>query len=201
MAVKPADTKKRNSGKEIAPEGPEEEKFRKDIRPAGLERKEESMAKTLVAYFSAGGVTKKAAEKVAAAASADLFEIRPAVPYTNKDLDWMDKKSRSSVEMNDPSSRPETTGTVADMGQYGTVLIGFPIWWYTAPTIIKNFLESYDFSGKKIALFATSGGSGFGNTARDLKPSVDASAQFVSEKLLNRASAAEIERWVKSLAE
>ena len=157
------------------------------------------MAKTLVAYFSASGNTEKVAEKVARAAGADLYEIKPEVPYTKADLDWMDKKSRSSIEMKDPSSRPAITGSVADMAAYDTVIIGFPIWWYVAPTIINTFLEAYDFSGKKIALFATSGGSGFGKTVAGLKGSVDASASFISEKLLNRAGEAEIEEWVKSL--
>ena len=157
------------------------------------------MSKVLVAYFSASGVTEKVAKKVSAAAGADFFEIKPETPYTKADLNWMDKKSRSSIEMNDPSSRPEISGRVENMEQYDTVMIGFPIWWYTAPTIIKTFLEAYDFSGKKIALFATSGGSGFGNTVKDLQPSVDASAKFVSEKILNGASDGEIQEWVKSL--
>ena len=157
------------------------------------------MNKLLVAYFSAGGTTEKAAKRIAAAAGADLFEIKPETAYTKADLNWMDKKSRSSVEMQDPSSRPAITGTVEDMEKYDTVAIGFPIWWYTAPTIVKTFLEAYDFSGKKIALFATSGGSGFGNTVKDLQPCVDASASFVSEKLLNGASDGDIRDWVKSL--
>ena len=150
--------------------------------------------KTLVAYFSASGTTESVAKKVAEAAGADLFEIKPEVPYTSEDLNWMDKKARSTVEMNDPSSRPATTGTVDNMEQYDNVIIGFPIWWYVAPAIVNTFLESYDFSGKKIALFATSGGSGLGR----LKASVDKSAEFVSEKLLNRAGASEIESWLKS---
>ncbi|WP_448861620.1 flavodoxin [Dorea sp.] len=156
------------------------------------------MMKTLVAYFSASGTTESVAKKVAEAAGADLFEIKPEVPYTSEDLNWMDKKARSTVEMNDPSSRPATTGTVENMEQYDNVIIGFPIWWYVAPTIINTFLESYDFSGKKIALFATSGGCGLGNTVDRLKESVDKSAEFVSEKLLNRAGASEIENWLKS---
>ena len=157
------------------------------------------MSKTLVAYFSASGVTEKTAAKVAAAANADLFEIKPEVPYTKADLNWNDPKSRTTIEMKDPSSRPAVTGSVENMAQYDTVIIGFPIWWYTAPTIIKTFLEAYDFSGKKIALFATSGGSGLGNTAKDLAPCVSASAVFASEKLLNRASDADIAAWVKSI--
>lgn len=156
--------------------------------------------KTLVAYFSASGVTASIAKDVASAANADLYEIKPTVRYTSADLNWMDKKSRSSVEMNDPSSRPEIVKDLPDLAQYDTVIIGFPIWWYVAPTIINTFLESGDFSGKKIALFATSGGSGFGKTVQNLKPSVDASAQFVSEKLLNGATPADIKAWVDTLA-
>lgn len=157
------------------------------------------MSKLLVAYFSASGVTKRAAERVADAAQGALFEIVPKERYTNADLNWMNKQSRSSVEMKDPASRPEIESRVEDMSAYSTVAIGFPIWWYTAPTIIKTFLESYDFSGKKIALFATSGGSGFGKTVKDLKPSVADSAEFVSEKILNGASDAEIFEWVQSI--
>ncbi len=106
--------------------------------------------KTLVAYFSASGTTEGVAKKVAEAAGADLFEIKPEVPYTNADLNWMDKKARSTVEMNDPSSRPATTGTVENMEQYDNVIIGFPIWWYVAPTIINTFLESYDFAERRL---------------------------------------------------
>ena len=158
------------------------------------------MAKSLVAYFSASGATGKVAEVLAKAAGADLHEIKPAVPYTSADLNWMDKKSRSSVEMADPSSRPEIANKVENMDQYDTVFVGFPIWWYVAPTIINTFLEQYDFSGKKIVLFATSGGSGFGKTASALKNSVSASAQIVEGCLLNgRVQEAELKDWVKTL--
>lgn len=157
------------------------------------------MKKTLVAYFTASGVTGRVAENVAKAAEADIFEIKPEVAYTKADLDWMDKQSRSTIEMNNPDSRPAITGNVEAMSQYDTVFIGFPIWWYVAPTIINTFLENNDFSEKKIALFATSGGSGFGKTVEKLRPSVDESAKFISEKLLNRASEAEIEEWIKSI--
>ena len=156
------------------------------------------MAKKLVAYFSASGVTAKMAKALAEVTGADLFEIQPVVPYTNADLDWMNKKSRSSVEMSDPASRPEIGNKVPDMDQYDTVFVGFPIWWYVAPTIVNTFLEKYDFSGKKIVLFATSGGSGFGNTVKELKPSAPG-AEIVEGKLLNRANKQEIEKWVKSL--
>ena len=129
------------------------------------------MSNTLVAYFSAGGTTARAAKSLAEAAGADLYEIKPAVPYTQEDLNWMDKKSRSSVEMNDRAYRPRLADEDADIASYDTILLGFPIWWYVAPTIINTFLESYDFSGKEIILFATSGGSGFGNTVPSLAPS------------------------------
>ena len=156
------------------------------------------MQKVLVAYFSCSGVTKKLAQTLAGVVKGELYEITPAQPYTAADLNWQDKNSRSSVEMRDKSSRPAISGSVKDFAQYDTVFVGFPIWWYVAPTIINTFLESYDFSGKKIALFATSGGSGFGKTVSRLEGSVDKSAEFVSEKLLNRAGKAEIESWLKS---
>lgn len=158
------------------------------------------MSKTLVAYFSASGTTAKVAETLAKAANADIYEIKPAVPYTRADLDWMNKKSRSSVEMSDKSSRPELADKSANIAGYDTVLLGFPIWWYVAPTIINTFLESYDFSGKKIVLFATSGGSGFGKTVEGLKGSVSADAQIIEGKILNgRLSESELKAWVESL--
>lgn len=129
------------------------------------------MTKKLVAYFSASGVTAKTAKKLAEAAGADLYEIKPAVPYTSADLNWSNKQSRSSVEMGDRSSRPAIADSDANIAAYDVVYVGFPIWWYVAPTIVNTFLESYDFSGKKIVLFATSGGSGFGKAAQGLQPS------------------------------
>ena len=156
------------------------------------------MSKKLVAYFSASGVTKKTAEMVAEAGGCDLYEITPKVPYTKADLNWMDKNARSTVEMNDKKFRPELGGSDVDIAAYDEILIGFPIWWYVAPTIINTFLEKYDFSGKKITLFATSGGSGFGNTVKELEPSAPG-AQIVEGKLLNRMSKQEITDWVKSL--
>ena len=129
------------------------------------------MGKELVAYFSASGTTANVAKHLAKAADADLYEIRPAVPYTRSDLNWMDKQSRSSVEMRDRSFRPALADTDAKIDAYDTVFVGFPIWWYVAPTIINSFLEAYDFSGKKIVLFATSGGSGFGKAVAGLQPS------------------------------
>lgn len=158
------------------------------------------MEKTLVAYFSASGTTARVAKNLAQAAGADLYEIKPAVPYTKDDLNWMDKKSRSSVEMNDKSSRPELADKDADIAAYDTVLLGFPIWWYVAPTIVKSFLESYDFSGKKIVLFATSGGSGFGNAAAGLKASVAADTAIVEGKILNGANSVDsLRKWVETI--
>ena len=157
------------------------------------------MKKTLVAYFSATGTTAAAAKKLAESAGADLYEIKPAVPYTKEDLNWMNKKSRSSVEMNDKSSRPELADKNAAISGYDLVLVGFPIWWYVAPTIINTFLESYDFMGKKIVLFATSGGSGFGRAVEFLKGSCPG-AEIAEGKILNQLpDAAELRKWVESL--
>ena len=156
------------------------------------------MKKRLVAYFSASGVTKKVAEMVAKAADCDLYEITPKVPYTTADLNWMDKKSRSSVEMSDKSIRPEIAGADLDVSAYDEILIGFPIWWYVAPTIINTFLESHDFAGRKIILFATSGGSGFGNTVKELQPSAPG-AEIVEGRVLNRATQQQIKTWVEEL--
>ena len=157
------------------------------------------MKKVLVAYFSASGVTAKAANAFAEAADADLYEIRPAVPYTRADLDWTNKKSRSTVEMNDSTARPALAGELPDLTWYDTVFLGFPIWWYTAPSIIKTFLEAGDFSGKKIILFATSGGSGLGHTDRDLQ-AVCPGATIKNGKLLNGTqNAAALADWVKSV--
>ena len=157
------------------------------------------MSKRLVAYFSASGVTAKTAKALAEAAEADLYEIQPQIPYTQADLNWMDKKSRSTVEMNDPDSRPTISGSVPGMEQYDVIFLGFPIWWYTAPTIIKTFLESYDMAGKKIVLFATSGGSGLGDTARTLQK-VCPKAEFKGGKLLNgRQSRESLTSWIESL--
>lgn len=156
------------------------------------------MKKRLVAYFSASGVTKKVAEMVAGAADCDLYEITPKVPYTTADLNWMDKKSRSSVEMSDKSIRPEIAGAELDVSSYDEILIGFPIWWYVAPTIINTFLESHDFTGKKIILFATSGGSGFGNAVKELQPSAPG-AEIVEGRLLNRATQQTVTDWVETL--
>ena len=155
------------------------------------------MSKVLAAYFSASGVTAKAAQKIAEILSADLFEIKPAVPYTKADLNWMDSRSRSSVEMADKSFRPEVASKLDNMVDYDTILLGFPIWWYVAPTIINTFLEQYDFSGKRIVLFATSGGSGFGNTVPELKVSVDPSCEIVEgARLGHRIDEDMVKSWV-----
>lgn len=157
------------------------------------------MKKTLVAYFSASGVTERAAKAVAEAGGFDLYSIEPAVPYTKADLDWKDKKSRSSIEMQDESSRPAISGKAVDMNAYGTIFLGFPIWWYVAPTIVNTFLEAHDFAGKTIVLFATSGGSGFGKTVEKLKGSVAADTKLIEGKLLNRFSKEELTAWIKEL--
>lgn len=157
------------------------------------------MSRKLVAYFSASGVTAKVAETLSEAIGADLYEIEPAVPYTEKDLNWMDKKSRSTVEMNDPASRPAIAGMRDNMEDYNTVFIGFPIWWYVAPHIINTFLESYDLTGKTIVPFATSGGSEMGKTNEKLMPSC-AGAKLIEGKVFNHsASHEELAAWVDGL--
>lgn len=156
--------------------------------------------KSLVAYFSASGVTAKAAKALAEAADADLYEIKPKEPYTRADLDWNNKKSRSSVEMNDKTSRPAIADKVADMDQYEIVFVGFPIWWYVAPTIINTFLESYDFFGKTVIPFATSGGSGMGKTNEGLMPSCPGAVLLDGKMLNGMQSQADLKMWIESLA-
>lgn len=157
------------------------------------------MSRKLVAFFSASGVTAKVAEKLADTIGADLFAIEPEVPYTKADLDWMDKDSRSTLEMNDPTSRPIIVRTRDNMDEYDTVFVGFPIWWYVAPTIINTFLESYDMTGKTIIPFATSGGSGMGKTNEKLLPSCKG-AKLVDGKVLKaNASVDEMAAWVAEL--
>lgn len=158
------------------------------------------MSKKLVAYFSASGTTEKVAKILAEAAEADLYEIRPAVPYTKADLNWMDRKARSTVEMQDLAFRPALADRTVDVAEYDTIFVGFPIWWYVAPTIINSFLESGDFSGKTVILFATSGGSGFGKAVDGLKGSVDPSCTIREGKILNgRQSVENLKAWVESL--
>lgn len=157
------------------------------------------MSKKLVAYFSASGTTKKAAERLAKATGADLFEIKPKVPYSSADLNWMDKKSRSSVEMSDPSSRPEIAEKIPNLADYDTVFLGFPIWWYVAPRIINTFVESYDFTGKTLVPFATSGGSGMGGTNKALAPSCKG-ARLVEGKVFRSSTSTDtLREWVKTL--
>ena len=154
--------------------------------------------KILVAFFSASGVTAKAARELAEVSGGELYEIKPEIPYTRADLDWMDKKSRSSIEMNDPSSRPGIADRLPDMRKYDVIFLGFPIWWYVAPTIINTFLESYDFSGKTVIPFATSGGSGMGKTNEGLEKSCPG-ARLMAGKLLNGVSGAEMKTWAESV--
>lgn len=158
------------------------------------------MSKKLVAYFSASGVTAKVADMLADAVGADIYEIRPEIPYTKADLNWMDKKSRSTIEMNDRTSRPAIADKNAKVEQYDTIFLGFPIWWYRAPSIINTFLECYNFSGKKIILFATSGGSKFGKTVEELKVSVPATCEIIEGKLLNgKQTIPAIRNWTEAL--
>ena len=158
------------------------------------------MSKTLVAYFSASGVTKKLAENLAEAADAYLFEIKPKTPYTKADLDWTKKTSRSTIEMNDPASRPAIAEKLGNMDAYDTVFVGFPIWWYVAPKIINTFLESYDLSGKTIIPFATSGSSGMGKTVEKLRPSCSDTTTWKDGKLLkSSADKKTLTAWIESL--
>lgn len=157
------------------------------------------MSKKLVAYFSASGVTAKVADTLAKAAGADLYEIKPAIPYTEADLDWRNKDSRSSVEMRDPASRPTIGSAAVDMSEYDTLFVGFPIWWYVAPTIINTFLESYDLSSKTIIPFATSGSSGMGKTNERLSPSCPGSKLLDGRVFKSNTSSDEFIAWIKSL--
>lgn len=154
--------------------------------------------KILVAYFSASGQTAKLAKTLAGVTGGDLFEIAPETAYTAADLDWMDKKSRSTIEMKDPKSRPAIAGKVADMTQYDTVFVGFPIWWYQAPRIIETFLESYDFSGKTVIPFATSGGSGMGRTVDELRK-LCPNANWKAGKMVNSISDKALADWANTL--
>ena len=158
------------------------------------------MANKLVAFFSASGVTKHLAQNLAKAADADVYEIKPAKAYSNEDLNWLDNNSRSSLEMKDPNSRPEIVDDNFSIKNYDVVFLGFPIWWYIAPTIVNTFLEKHDFSNKKIILFATSGGSSLGRTIDNIKKSVPDSCEVVSGMVLNPDySTEELSKWVGSL--
>lgn len=157
------------------------------------------MSRKLVAFFSASGVTAKVAETLSETIGADLFAIEPKVPYTKADLDWMDKNSRSTLEMNDPASRPEIARVRDNMDEYDTVFVGFPIWWYVAPTIINTFLESYDMTGKTIIPFATSGGSGMGKTNEKLMPSCKGAKLLDGKVVKANVGPKELDDWVAGL--
>lgn len=157
------------------------------------------MSRKLVAYFSVSGTTAQVAEKLAEAIGADIFAIEPEIPYTQADLNWMDKKARSTVEMNDPNSRPTIAAKRDNMAEYDVIFVGFPIWWYVAPTIINTFLESYDLSGKVIVPFATSGGSGMGQTNARLAPSCKG-AKLLAGKVFKRSTShKELANWAEQL--
>ena len=156
------------------------------------------MGKKLVAYFSASGVTANVAKNLSEAIGADIFEIKPATPYTRADLDWNNSKARSTVEMNDETSRPQIAEKISDVSKYDTIFLGFPIWWYTAPHIINTFLESHDFSGKEIILFATSGGSSLRGIANKLKKSCPG-AEILEGRMMNgNPSKGELKSWAES---
>ena len=155
------------------------------------------MSDKLVAYFSASGVTKKIAKKLAGVIGADLYEITPSKPYTDADLDWMDKNSRSSVEMKDKTSRPEVEGKLTNIDDYTKIFVGFPIWWYTAPTIINTFLEMYNLEGKTIIPFATSGSSGMGSSSKDLSVSAKGATVVEGKRFPASASETELKQWAE----
>ena len=155
------------------------------------------MTKALVAYFSASGVTAKVAGNLANAIGADLYEISPAIPYTKADLNWMDKKSRSTVEMEDRSSRPAIGTKVENMDQYDTVFVGFPIWWYIEPSIIDTFMESYDFSGKTVVPFATSGGSGLGDSYKNMQALAPSATVKDGKKFSSSVSETILKEWAE----
>ena len=157
------------------------------------------MSKTLIAYFSTGGNTRRAAKALATAAGADLYEIKPVQPYSHADLNWMDKKSRSTIEMNDPSSRPEIVGPLPDVSGYDTILLGFPVWWYTCPAIIRTFLEGLDLHGKKLVPFATSGGSDLGDTAEHLKQYAPGAEVLPGRMMNGRINPDDLKAWVGNL--
>jgi len=157
------------------------------------------MSRKLVAYFSASGVTAELAQTLSEAIGADLYAIEPEVSYTKADLNWMDKNSRSSIEMNDPTSRPAIAVKRDNMDEYDTIFVGFPIWWYVAPTIINTFLESYDFTGKTVIPFATSGGSGMGKTNEKLQPSCPGAKLMEGKVWKNNAKTDELTAWAEEL--
>ncbi len=155
------------------------------------------MKKALVAYFSASGVTAKLAERLADAIGADLSEIEPKARYTSADLNWRNKQSRSSVEMNDRSCRPEINRNVDDMAQYDVVFVGFPIWWYREPSVIDTFMEAYDFSGKTVVPFVTSGGSGIGDSVANLRMLAAGAKIATGKRFDENTSADKLADWAK----
>lgn len=157
------------------------------------------MSKMLVAYFSANGVTAKVAKRLAEETGAGLFEIEPEVPYTDADLNWQDKNSRSSVEMNDRGSRPAIRSKVEDMGQYDVVFVGFPVWWYREPSIIDSFMEAYDFSGKTVVPFATSGGSPVGDAGKNMQALAPGAKVLAGKRFAANASGKEVRAWAEGL--
>ena len=155
--------------------------------------------KILVAVFSASGVTKRVGEEIAKICGGDFYEITPREKYTSADLNWMNKQSRSSIEMNDPAARPEIAGSVADMAQYDTVIVGFPIWWGVAPRIVETFLESYDFDGKTVIPFCTSGGSGVGRSDTELHKNVEGNVKWAKGVQINRPNESSIRKWLEEV--
>ena len=156
------------------------------------------MSKKLVAYFSASGVTAKVAEKLAKAANADLFEIKPEVPYTRADLSWMNSNSRSSVEMNDRNCRPAIAESVSNMDDYDIVFVGFPVWWYREPSIIDTFMEAYDFTGKTVVPFCTSGSSGIGDSGANMQALAPGAKVGIGERFKSRVSEEELAAWAST---
>ena len=152
----------------------------------------------LVAYFSASGTTKKVAEKLAKAIGADIFEINPEVPYTKADLNWLSKKSRSSVEMSDTSCRPAIAESIDNMADYDTLFVGFPVWWYREPSIIDTFMESYDFTGKTVVPFCTSGGSGLGESGANMQALAPGAKLGIGERFKGRVSEEELAAWAST---
>ncbi len=159
------------------------------------------MSRVLVTYFSASGITRSVAQNIADSIGADLFEIRAKVPYTSADLNWMDKQSRSSIEMNDKSSSPEIIETISKLDDYDTILIGFPVWWYTAPTIINTFIESLDFSGKILIPFCTSGGTGISGCEKDLRNEYPEYNWKEGKRFTGNESKESIKDWIGDLNE
>ncbi len=157
------------------------------------------MSKKLVAFFSASGVTAKVAKTLSEAIGADIYEIKPKIPYTKADLNWLNRKSRSSIEMKDPDSRPEIESLCDNMDEYDVIFVGFPIWWYVAPTIINTFLESYDLTGKNIVTFATSGGSKMGKTNEKLQPSCPNSNLIEGKVFKPKVTKEELAAWEDGL--